>query len=737
MTFMTVKLLPGVHEVQTPLLLQAGIASSNFLRFRDGLPEKIGGWARLPRSSSLPGPIRELWAWADFNAVIRIGAGGDHGLVCTEPQQDGNPDLQPSEYLDLTPYWNVSASIPAASFATTAGSSVVTITDPGSNVNTSAGIDIQNPIAIGGNLVLSGAYSVDTVLSGGAYTIIAPAAATSTSAGGTCATFTTNPTAASEVITVTLPAHGLSGGQGYFIDLPVAIGGITLAGSYTVLSVVDANTFTIGASHLAQPGQTVVQNGGNVSILYWLVQPPVAPGGGWGVGAWGLGGWGQSVPPAAMPATAKRLIASATPWGAQAMGLDWCLFNWGEQLIAQPEHGPIFFWDPHGGMLQAETISQGPQASTGIFLAMPQQQIVAYGASTGLSGSQDLMLVRWCDNANYTAWIASVSNQAGSYRLTRGSKIVGGMQGPQQAILWTDVGLWLMQYIGFPDVWGFNEIAQGCGLISKKAAGIVAGVVYWMGIDGFWRYAGQGVQRIQCEVWDVVYQNVFRGPANVHIRCAPNTNQNEIAWFFPSITGGGQTENTTFVKLNVLTSEWDYGYTTVAGQYDYGYLTEWIDANVYGEPLSAMRDVSKGAGSTHSLIMQHETQLNHAVGGGSPTPINDANGAPLNWWFETGLFALAEGEQFQFVDRLFPDMKWRRFSDPSSQGAAISVTLKGYRFPEAPPDMFGPFLMTAQSNEVDPRARGRYFSLRVEGNDLASFARLGAFKFRSMPDGRN
>ena len=181
------------------------------------------------------------------------------------------------------------------------------------------------------------------------------------------------------------------------------------------------------------------------------------------------------------------------PVGTKIIPVCWTFGNFGGTLIINPKNGPLFTWEPNSGFPGSVPIPQAPVVGTGFFIAMPQQQIVVFGAA--VLGIQDPMLVAWCDNANYNVWTASVSNQAGTYRLTRGSRIVGGIQGPQSAMLWTDVGMWLMQYIGYPDVYGFFEIAQGCGLIDQNGVAVQKGNVYWIGTDGFWIYAGGGVQR--------------------------------------------------------------------------------------------------------------------------------------------------------------------------------------------------------------------------------------------------
>jgi hypothetical protein len=404
---------------------------------------------------------------------------------------------------------------------------------------------------------------------------------------------------------------------------------------------------------------------------------------------------------------------------------DWCMFNFGSTLMINPQDGPIFSYDPTTGLSNALLVPNAPSIVHGMFLAMPQQQIVAYGAS--VQGVQDPMLVAFSDTGNFNVWTAGSNNQAGTYRLSRGSKIVGGIQAPQQAMLWTDVGLWLMTYIGYPDVWGFSEIAQECGLIAKKAVNAIGSQVFWMGLNKFWTFSGGQVAPIPCEVWDAVYQNLNTDLVDL-IRCGTDTGFDVVKWFYPSLATkqpGALLENDSWIQFNRSTGEWDYstpidvfGDGNVGGQL----ISDWIDANVYGNPISAYTD---STGTLSQLMF-----MNSGV---------DADTEPLHWWFRTGLFMLSEGEDFIFVDRCRPDFKWREFSAPSTPSAQVEITLytQGESDnPSKPPNVYGPFIVDDTTGSFDPRARGRYFSLKVEGDDLGSFVRLGAMKFRFAPDGR-
>lgn len=681
----TVKVTPGVRLEQTPTLLQTSLVASDHIRWRGGLPEKLGGWLQF-WAFTIAGVARQLWAWEDLGFNKHLAVAGDLSVTV----------LTGSNSVDVTPQFNTSDTTP--DFSTTSGSSLVSIVDSISNASIYDSVQVDVNVAVGG-LIIFGLYPIVSVQSSTQYTIDAGANATSTvTDGGVVATY--GSTNNSAFILVTLPAHGLFVGDSYAIALPVTVGGVTLTpGLYTVLTAPSSSTFTIGAPNVASSTATVSDNGGNVLMTYWITPSQILSGGGWGDGGWGLGSWGMSVP--GPPVTGTKV----TP-------LDWSLANFGPTLLLSPLNGPIFSWSPDSGLNGSQAIGNGPSHCTGFFVAMPQQQVVAYGAS--LFNVQDPLLVAWSDNANYNVWAASAANQAGVYTLTRGSKIIGGLQGPQQGLLWTDVGLWLMQYIGYPDVYGFFEIAQGCGLISRDAAVTCGGSVYWMGIDGFWVFTGGAVSRFPCEVWDQVFPASINLNENFlyNIRAGANTSYDEVWWQFPSASSTG--ENDSYIKVNRVTGEWDFGFLTI---------TAWIDNNVFIQPISAMTDAT----GSNALIMQHEV---------SP----DANQQALPYSYRTGFFMLSEGEDKVFVDWMLPDFKWNRQNQPQTTSAQVLLTLYTQDDPDNPTEpaaVYGPYIVTNATGAIEPRARGRYFSIEVSGQDQGSFSRLGGVKFRFAPDGRN
>jgi len=381
---------------------------------------------------------------------------------------------------------------------------------------------------------------------------------------------------------------------------------------------------------------------------------------------------------------------------------DWTLDNFGEYLVASPHYGEIFFWNPADASGHAAVIPNAPLVNEGFFVAMPERQIIAYGST--FTGFQDPLLVRWCDVGNFTNWVGTVTNQAGSYRIPKGSRIVGGLQGPQQGLLWTDLALWSMQYINLPLVYSFNEVAAGCGLVGRKAAGTLAGTVYWMSQSQFFKLSGVGVEPVQCPIWDVVFQDIDTNYWE-NVVCAPNSRFAEISWYYPiKLNIGTALEGvpTNYVKYNALLNQWDYGTLS---------RTAWIDQGVNGPPIAAAGDYN---------IYQHETS-------------NSADGSAMNSFFQTGYFAVQEGELKTFIDQVWPDMKWGFYNE--NQGATVIITFYTADYPGDTTRQYS-FAVTQGTDFVTPRFRARLVAIRVESNDVNSFWRLGNIRYRYQPDGK-
>ena len=725
-----------------------------------GLVQKLGGWSKF-FDYQFGTTIRSLWAWEDTNKekhlavgaetdATKMASGGGNGAqaifnyagdrIFTTSSTITVDGFEPDGYngvyqvLQSTPgqiiysctetgtvtkYGSIrtgdslyvitgnsrviltpgyTQSEPAVKLSTTKGSPVVIVRDDNAQVIDGDTVYIKTPISVGG-IVVFGQYRISYV-SSTQYSIVSrniigsPRPATEDRKDtGRLPVF--NFTDTSPFVNVDLPDHGYEAGDTFTILTPVVNGSLTLYGNYFVRindETQKKDRFTILADRAYQgDGQpSVVMNNDLAFFEYYKTPGPLPASAGYGVGGYGAGGYGVGE----VNATPAAPVGAGIPIVAN----DWTLDNWADELIACPAGGAIYRWNPVEGTPRGQIIPAAPPVSDGMFVAMPQRQIVAW-AST-FTGIQDPLLVRWCDINNYDTWAATVTNQAGSFRLSKGSRIVGGIQGPQQGLLWTDLAIWSMQYSGLPLVYQFTEIGTGCGLIGRKAAGSMSGVVYWMSQSQFFRLAGAGVEVIRCPVWDVAFQDIDRSYPD-RITFAANSNFGEVSWFFPTHSSNGFA--TRYVKYNALLDAWDYG--------NLG-RTAWINQSVYGPPI--------GAG-TDRIIYQHETS-------------NDADSLPMNSWFRTGYAQIGEGEYKMFVDQVWPDFKWSMFGDVPD--ADLKLTFYVTDYPGNAPRAYGPYPMNRFKEFLSPRFKGRLVSVKVESDDTASFWRIGACRYRYTADGK-
>lgn len=750
MPFGAVQLIPGVNVERTPTLLRTGISQSQFIRFKDSLTQKYGGFQKF-FPFSVSGVPRDLHAWQQLSGIKNLAVATTTQLsVIAEGVQ-----------FDVSPQVFVSETVP--NISTTAGSSIVSIVDPNiSNVTVLDSVFFNVPVSQGG-IILDGFYPIVQITGVNSYQIDAGDLATTTTlnptptnavtaAGNntlhfastpswvvagmtvydittpgaipasttvTATTLTTvvmsknatgpgvgsgdnivfssvpvfNTVTGSSEITTNFISHGLNPGDTVNFTKTTTANGVDIENGYTVNTVPNPNTFTFTAYEQATVTGAFAQNGGNVEILYFIAIGPPPLGAGYGLGGYGLGGYGTGT------------STGSNQGGTDLAANDWTLDNWGELLISCPENGAIFFWGPVSGVQNSQVITQAPPFNTGIFISMSQQILVAFGSSihVGIGWQQQPLLVQWSDVSNFFQWTPSASTQAGNFTIPNGSAIIGGMAVSNQNLLWTDLDLWAMSYIGPPLVFSFNKIGAGAGLISKHAAQQLRGSVYWMGPTNFYNYTSGGANVIPCPVWDAVFQNLNTAFSQ-NVRAMPNTPFNEVGWLYPSLASTNG-ECDSYVKFNITEpgAPWDYGLIA---------RSAWIDQSTLGMPIAA---------SPGGLIFQHET-----------TP--DADGNPLVATFTTGEFYLVEGEEFVFVDQIIPDFKYTTF--PGGASANIQMTFNVSNFPGDTPISFGPFTVTQATQFISLRLRGRLMSITMSSSDLGSFWRIGSIKYRYAPAGR-
>ena len=255
-------------------------------------------------------------------------------------------------------------------------------------------------------------------------------------------------------------------------------------------------------------------------------------------------------------------LTDITPSGGVGSGY-WSMDKWGENLIAAPAGGTIYQWVPPvaGGNI-ALPLTNAPSVVNGCIVAAPEQQIIAWGIYSNSLGQQDPLLIGWCDVADNTDWTASATNQAGTFRITSGSRIVDVIWYGLAGLLWTDLDFWSMTYSNFPLIYGFNKIAPNCGLIGPRAADQLGTRVAWMSQNDFFQYAGGQVQTIECTVRDFVFNNLDRTYTD-NIHCDTNTFYGEFMWRFPTTGSAGVCD--AYVKWSPTENgAWDYEHGSAA-----------------------------------------------------------------------------------------------------------------------------------------------------------------------------
>jgi hypothetical protein len=676
MPFADLRLIPGVNSEWTPTLNTTGISASNLIRHRGGLVEKLGGWTRyyLNVLSDIP---RCLHAWEDLNSIkhLAVGTSTQFGVITA------------GSLIDLTPQTSISDVAP--SFTTTIGSSIVTIDDSNtSNLTTFDAVFLNTPVSVGG-IIVNGLYPIINITGANQYQIDTATPATApVTTGGAVPQFDT--TLDSATVTVTLNDHGQLVGDRFDFVIPTTGGGVTIQGGYIVNAVGSVNTFTITASNQATSTATFDMNGGDVEFVYYISLGPPPVGSGYGLGGYGDGGYGTGVIPS--PDTGTPITTT-----------DWTIDNWGEIVVACPKNGGIYSWEPNSGFGNLALVATAPAFNSGIFVAMPEQILVAYGSTPIGSTQQDPLLVRWSNILDFTNWTVTSQTQAGDFHIPTGSAIIGALQAAQQGLIWTDVGIWAMQYIGYPLIFSFNQIGFGCGLVGPHAMTTLRGSVFWMSQENFYMLTSSGATVLPCSVWDVVFQDLDTAHQNKCV-AASNSGFNEVAFYYPSLSGGtGECDKYVKVNLSEPNTPWDYGTLS---------RTAWIDQGILGPPVGA---------SAQKLIFQHETSL-------------DADGQAMDSFFESGFAIIGDAENFAFVDQFIPDMKWGLFN--GSQGANVQMMLTMVDYPTATPMIAGPYTVMQASQYVSTRLRGRMLKWRIESTDVGSFWRMGLPRYRWGVDGR-
>ena len=541
--------------------------------------------------------------------------------------------------------------------------------------------------------------------SGDNYVDITPIRKTSTNS------ITFAATNGSSVITATDSSHGANLNDFVTISGAVSLGGVVTAAvlnqEYQITSVPTANTYTFTAKDTS--GDTVVANssdsgngGSGVDGAYQInVGLDVfVDGTGWSVNGWGSGTFGST---SALTANNQLRL--------------WSLDNFGEDLISNVRAGGIFYWDYTNVSNRPVALSAiaganfAPTVGLQVLVSDIDRHVIVLGADPIEGGSRseeiDPMLVAFSDQGNPLQWEPLSTNTAGSLRCSAGSQIIGGLRARQETLIWTDVAMYSLQFVGPPLTFGLNLVNEGVSLIGPNAVVNTPNGIFWMDKKGFYSYGG-AVAPLSCSVDFYVFSDINE-QQSFQVFGFLNKQFDEVGWFYCSSSSDVIDR---YVTYNYVDQTWSIGQLS---------RTAWLDEGIEPYPRAT------GTVSNSNFLYKHETGF-------------DDDGSPMdNVFIESADFDLGEGEDFQFIRGVIPDVKFTG----TGTDQTINMVLKARNYPgdSLTTDQTTPF--TSTTTKIDTRARGRQAAIRFESDDDGSDGvreglgfRIGATRLDLQPNGR-
>lgn len=597
---------PGFFSEGTPRGVKGHWKDGNRVRFKNGLPQKIGGWSAQSISNTLlptqafKGVDRKELEWTALDGTKWLAQGTSKKLYL----------VTNNVRYDITPVRR-NLTLGANPFATVNGQPTVTVTDALHDAN------------VGDFVRFSGATVVAT---------------------------------------------------------------LTISGEYVIASVIDGNSYTITASGNANATTT---GGGSAVIAQYDINigfDSATQANGYGTCGYGQGTYGT-----------RRGACSSLTLALRT----WSLDNFGEDLLACPRGGAVYWWDRTTGPLaRAQLLDQAPPTNQYMLVSDSGDQIICLGAYDNVAGASDPMLVRVGAPDSLTVFVldAADTNAVFDERLSTGSYIIMGLRSRNGILIFTDKAQYLMQ----PDLnegFRIGKIAEGSSILGPNAAIEVDGTVYGMGKNRFVAFDGV-YQEIPCPVWGLLFDNTDAATPGLNasqadkVYCWYNKNFSEIWWHYPS---SASSENDRYVIFNVAERLWYFGaIVRTAGT---------TGGTVYTVPYAC---------DSAGVIYLHETGV-------------DDNGAAMNEYIESWDLQLGEGKASQDVCNYVPDFK--RIT------GNLQLTLKCKDRPQqAAYVTYGPYTFTNTSTLVGTRATGRQMAVRIGSTVTGTNWRMGAGSFMIQPN---
>jgi hypothetical protein len=736
MALVEFKFRPGIDKQNTSAGAENRWIDSDNVRFRYGLPEKVGGWSSLV-SDSIVGAVRKQHSFVDLDGNRYVALGSDKFLLIYFEGQ----------LHDVTP---VKATISSVVMSAQDATQEVSLTFSSAHNLESGDIILLDNVTVPSGIGLTDAafedklFQVTRVTSSLIAIVTGSQTTTGAAGGGSCSVIPY------EKVGPAAQSYGYGFGIGNFGGTVSGVATTTLngalnadtagtGGSGTAITLTSVTGFPTGGGTIAVGNELITYTGVSSNDLTGITR------GTNGTATIGTSN-GQAHSSGATVTNATNFSGFGSAVNASTVVLEpglWSLDNFGQVLIATIANGKTFTWNAGAATPlsnRASTTTSGfatgnnPTASRVTLISPTTRHLIHLGTETtiGDTTTQDDMFIRFSDQEDINTYIATSINAAGSQRLQDGTKIVGALKAKETILIWTDNALYTMKFIGSPFTFGFEQVGTNCGLIGKNAAVEIDGSAFWLSPNGFFLFDGT-VKSLPCSVEDFVF-NDFDTTKGQQVAAGLNNLFTEVTWYYPSSSSDF---NNKYVVFNYGENCW---YTGTEAR------TSWMDGTIYPAPY-ATKYSSTADGTFPAVIGQdglgqtkyfeHEIGTDQVNEDGSTTIVpsfiksfdfdlqqrqRDARGRSSG--------PSIAGEIFLAVRRFVPDFK------TLAGNAKVTLAVKRYPQQSDTSTSLSPFTIDSSTDKKDTRARGRFVNFKIENDSNGEEWRFGTFKLDIQPDGR-
>ena len=738
---------PGVDKQTTPVGAINRWINSDNVRFRYGLPEKVGGWQSL-LTDTICGVARQQHAFVDLQGNRYVAIGTDKFLLIYFEGQ----------LHDITPF----KSNNAGALTTFTINSIVT---NNSNKNATFTTTTNHGLSVGDMLTLTSVtaatnssttaagydgflYQVQSVPT--PTTFILTLTQQETNAGAVIpgsASGTVNPY---DIVGPANQTYGYGFGVGNFggtvssallNDLDGALAANTAGnnGSATQIRLTSTTGFPASGT-IAVGNELITYASIAVNELVGITR-----------GAFGTATTGTSNGQVHNDGAIVTNATDFSGWGeaveASTVTLEpglWSLSNFGQVLVATIANGKTFTWNAGISArlsTHASTTTSGfetaiatgvgnPTASRLTLISPTTRHLIHFGTETdiGDTSTQDNMFIRFSDQEGINRYTIEATNTAGSQRLQDGTKIIGSIVAKENILVWTDNALYTMKFVGAPFTFGFEQVGTNCGLIGKNAAIEIDGVAYWMSNNGFFAFDGT-VNSLPCSVEDYVFDDVDTTKGQ-QICAGLNNLFTEVTWWYPSQGSDFNNRSVAYNYGEAKQPPLGTWYTNTNTNFN---RTTWMDTLIYPQPYATAFN-STGTGTFPIVQGQsglgNTTYYAHESGIDQTNP--DGSTTVLTSFIQSFSFSLQAGqsEVFLAMRRFLPNFKVLTGNNQ------ITLSVKDFPSQDDSQTNLSPFTITSNTLKVDTRARGRYANLKIANTGAGESWRFGTFQVDIQPDGR-